>query len=124
MLLLAPAVVWLSGGLAEQELQHWERVGVAPLLHPAFDQVISVSYDLHVDGMRYGEPVPPAAPSVIIHGRQDETVPIAHSRGYAADHPDDVRLIEVDAGHDLNPHLDLIWETVQSFLLGVNGDTV
>jgi len=26
-------------------------------------------------------------------------------------------LIEVDAGHDLNDHLDFIWEHVQSFLL-------
>jgi pimeloyl-ACP methyl ester carboxylesterase len=119
MLLLAPAVVWLSGGLSEQELRQWEEAGAAPVFHPAFDREVPIRYDLHLDGLRYMEPVPPAAPTLIIHGRQDETVPIAHSRAYAADHPDAVRLIEVDADHDLNPHLNLIWEQVQSFLLAV-----
>jgi pimeloyl-ACP methyl ester carboxylesterase len=122
MLLLAPAVVWLSGGLSEQELQQWEAAGAAPLFHPAFDREVPIRYDLHLDGLRYMEPVPPAAPAIIIHGREDRTVPIAHSRAYAADYPDDVRLIEVEADHDLNPHLDLVWDTVQSFLLeGITG---
>lgn len=124
MLLLAPALVWLSGGLSEQELQQWREVGAALLFHPAFDREIPVRYDLHLDGLRYREPVLPAAPSLIIHGREDQTVPIAHSRAYAEAYPDDVCLIKVDADHDLNPHLDLIWDRFQSFLLGVNGDTV
>ncbi|MGD2178124.1 MAG: YqiA/YcfP family alpha/beta fold hydrolase [Anaerolineae bacterium] len=117
MLLLAPAVVWLSGGLSERELRQWQEAGVASVFHPAFDREVPIRYDLHLDGLRYLEPVPPAAPTTIIHGRRDKTVPIAHSRAFAADYPDDVRLIEVDADHDLNPHLDLIWETVESFLL-------
>ena len=118
MLLLAPAVVWLSGGLSEQELLQWREAGIAAVFHPALDREVPIRYDLHLDGLRYLEPVPPAAPTLIIHGRQDETVPITHSRAYAADHPDDVRLIEVDADHDLNPHLNLIWSIVESFLLG------
>lgn len=121
MLLLAPAVVWLSGGLSKEELRQWEQAGVASIFHPAFDREVPIRYELQVDGLRYLEPVPPAAPTLIIHGWRDRTVPIADSRAYAADYPDDVRLIEVDADHDLNPHLDLIWETVQSFLLGMDG---
>jgi hypothetical protein len=117
MLLLAPGVVWLSGGLSEEELRQWEEAGVAPLFHPAFGREVRIRYDLQVDGLRYLEPVPPAAPTVIIHGREDRTVPIAHSRAYADAYPNEVRLIEVDANHDLNPHLDLIWEYVESFLL-------
>jgi hypothetical protein len=122
MLLLAPAVVWLSGGLSEQELRQWEQADRAPLFHPAFDREVPIRYDLQLDGLRYLEPVPPPAPTVIIHGRHDETVPIADSRAYAAKYPDDVRLMEVDADHDLNPHLDLIWDYVQSFLLDLDGD--
>jgi len=121
MLLLAPAVVWLSGGLSDQELEQWKQAGVAPLFHPAFDREVPLRYDLQLDGLRYLEPVPPTVPTLIIHGRQDETVPIAHSRAYAADHLDDVHLIEVDADHDLNPHLALIWDTVTSFLLDAGG---
>jgi pimeloyl-ACP methyl ester carboxylesterase len=122
MLLLAPAVVWLSGGLSERELRRWEEAGALPVFHPAFGREVPIGYDLHLDGLRYRERVPPAAPAIIIHGRQDDTVPIADSRAYAADYADYVRLIEVDADHDLNPHLDLIWGYVQSFLLGVDED--
>ena len=117
MLLLAPATVWLDGGLSKEELAQWEAAGAALLFHPAFGRKIPIRYDLQRDGQRYDEPVPPPAPMVIIHGINDETVPFDHSRAYAAAYPDDVRLIEAEAGHDLNGHLDLIWDYVQSFLL-------
>jgi pimeloyl-ACP methyl ester carboxylesterase len=117
MLLLAPAVVWLSGALSEQELRQWQEAGAAPVFHLAFDREVSVRYDLPVDGLSYIEPVSPAAPAIIVHGREDCTVPIAHNPAYAAEYPDDVRLIEVQADHDLNQHLDLIWDTIQSSLL-------
>jgi pimeloyl-ACP methyl ester carboxylesterase len=119
MLLLAPGLFWLSGGLSEEELAHWKAAGSAPVFHPAFQTHILVRYDLQMDGLRYLEPVPPAAPALIIHGRSDLTVPTDHSRRYAADYPQDVRLIEVDADHDLNGHLDFVWEHAQSFLLGI-----
>jgi pimeloyl-ACP methyl ester carboxylesterase len=88
-----------------------------PIHHDAFRKEVPVRYDLQVDGLGYLEPIPPPTPVLIIHGQNDETVPIQHSRTYAADFPDQVRLIEMDADHDLNGHLDFIWEQVQSFLL-------
>lgn len=118
MLLLAPALTWLSNAVSREERLQWEKAGAAPVPHPAFGQAVPLRYDLLWDGQRYLETVPPAAPAVIVHGVDDETVPIAASRAYAATYPDDVRLIEVAAGHDLDGHLDLIWETAQSFLCG------
>lgn len=88
-----------------------------PVFHDAFEEEIPVRYDLQVDGLRYLEPIPPAAPITIIHGYNDDTVPIEPIRAYAADFPDSVHLIEVNADHDLNGYLELIWEYVQSFLL-------
>ena len=85
-------------------------IGCLLILHP---------YDLQIDGLQYLEPVPPTCPVLIVHGKNDTTVPIDDSRAYAAKHPDTVRLIEVDADHDLNSHLPFIWEHVQSFLLGI-----
>ena len=117
MLLLAPGLTWLSGGLSEKELEQWKKAGAAPVFHNAFEGEIPIRYDLQVDGLRYLEPVPPAAPITIIHGHNDKTVPIEPSRAYAANFPDQVHLIEVDADHNLNGHLELIWEHVQSFLL-------
>lgn len=119
MLLLAPGLTWLSGGLSEEELEQWEKAGAVPVFHDASEEEIPVRYDLQVDGLRYLEPIPPAAPITIIHGYNDDTVPIERIRAYAADFADSVHLIEVNADHDLNGYLELIWEYVQSFLLGI-----
>ena len=119
MLLLAPGLTWLSGGLSEKELEQWEKTGALPVLHNAFEGEIPVRYDLQVDGLRYLEPIPPATPITIIHGYNDDAVPIEPGRAYAAVFPDSVHLIEVNADHDLNGYLELIWEHVQSFLLGI-----
>ena len=117
MLLLAPGLFWLSGGLSDEELVQWEEAGTAPVLHYAFQRELPVRYALHSDGLRYLEPVPPPVPMIIIHGRNDTTVPINHSRTYSANYPDQVDLIEVNADHDLNGHLEFIWEHARSFLL-------
>ncbi len=118
MLLLAPGLFWLSGGLSEDEIEQWKKAGVGPVFHYAFEQELPVRYDLHIDGLRYLEPIPPTTPITIIHGRNDDVVPMDHSRKYAANFPDKVHLIEVNADHDLNGHLKFIWKHVQSFLLG------
>jgi len=52
-----------------------------------------------------------------LRSENDKTVPIEPARAYAADFPNSVRLIEVAADHDLNSHLEFIWEYVESFLL-------
>lgn len=117
MLLLAPGLRWLSGRLSDDQLEAWKQAGAVPIAHAAFEHEVPVRYDLQLDGLRYLEPVPPVAPVTIIHGNRDETVPTDDSRTYALQYPDRVHLIEVEADHDLNGHLDLIWDSVQSFLL-------
>ena len=117
MLLLAPGLFWLSRGLSPEELERWEKAGVELVFHYAFEEEIPLRYDLQVDGLHYLEPVPPATPITIIHGSDDEVVPVDHSRKYAASFPGEVHLVEVNAGHDLNDHLEFIWGYVQSFLL-------
>ena len=118
LLLLAPALVGLTEMVSEEEAERWRVAGAAPIHHPAFGREIPVSYDLHQDSLRYLEPVPAPVPTLIIHGLDDEHVPIHHSREYASTFPDRVRLLEVRAGHDLNEHLEMIWRQVESFLLG------
>jgi len=123
MLLLAPGLRWLSGGLSDEELGQWKKASVGPVFHYAFERELLVRYDLHVDGLRYLEPIPPTTPITIIHGRNDDVVPIDHSRKYAADFPDKVQLIEVSAGHDLNDRIEFVWGYVQSFVLVTEGGT-
>ncbi len=120
MLLLAPALSWLSWELSEKELEQWEKTGARPVLHYAFEEELPLRYDFHVDSICYLEPIPPTTPIAIIHGRNDDVVPVDHSREYAANFPGSVQLIEVNADHDLNDHLEFVWGYVQSFLLGTN----
>jgi hypothetical protein len=120
MLLLAPGLRWLHGGLSEEQLRASEKAGIVPVFHEGFQAEIPIRYDIEIDGLQYLEPVPPACPMLIFHGRKDTTVPTDDSRAYAAKYSDKVQLIEVDAEHDLNSHLPLIWEHVQSFLLGMS----
>jgi pimeloyl-ACP methyl ester carboxylesterase len=117
MLLLAPALTYLTGKYTEPELQQWQREGTINVAHYAFEQEIPLRYDYHLDGLRYLEPVPPPASLLIIHGQSDDVVPIENSRRYTASYPDQTQLVKVDSDHRLNDQLDLIWEHVQSFLL-------
>lgn len=56
----------------------------------------------------------PSCPIVIVHGTRDDRVPIESSRAYAA-HPN-VRLIEVDDGHDLLASIDVVVREAVSWL--------
>ena len=118
MLLLAPALTYLSGKYTEAELQQWQREGTIDVAHYAFEKEVPLRYDYHLDGLRYLQPVPPPAPTMIIHGRNDEVVPIENSRRYVARYPSQIQLVEVDSDHRLNDQLDLIWQHARSFLLG------
>lgn len=117
MLLLAPALRWLSLRLSAKELAQWEMAGTRWVPHFAFGDDVELKYDLHMDALNFLEPIPPAAPVLIIHGNTDDTVPTDDSRAYAAAYPNIVQLVEVGADHNLNDHLALIWECLQSFLL-------
>lgn len=63
-----------------------------------------------------GYPPEPAVPcrTLILHGRRDDVVPIAASRGYAARHPQ-VTLVELDDGHALVETCDRVVEHVLRF---------
>lgn len=115
MLLLAPVTAYWSDDL--EILGTWQGEGTVPVWHYAFEKEIPLGFQFHQDGMLYAEPVPPAAPTLIIHGLSDDVVPIQGSRAYAAAYPELVDLVEVEAEHTLNDQLDLIWDRVQSFLL-------
>ena len=117
ILLLAPLLRWRLGWLSEDEIEHWRERGTVRVPHYGFGGKLPLDFGFYVDGQRYQEGVPPPAPVRIIHGHEDDVVPIGMSRRYAKKHQDQVELIEVEAGHVLNDHLDMIWEQVQEFLL-------
>jgi uncharacterized protein len=97
----------------------WERVGVLPLPDGS-GRSVPVHWGF-IEEMR-AQPAAPRVPcpTVIIHGRQDPTVPIEGSRRYAAAHPDRVRLVEVDDDHGLMGSLDGILAEVRRHF-GIGG---
>ncbi|MFO7537452.1 MAG: YqiA/YcfP family alpha/beta fold hydrolase [Chloroflexota bacterium] len=117
LLLLSPALTYLSGERVGLSLDQWQADGVGELFHYGFNRPVRLRYDLEVDGRFYQTPPPPPGPITIIHGTEDEVVPIAASRNYVQAYPDQVQLIEVTAGHDINAYLPLVWQTLQQVCL-------
>ena len=54
-------------------------------------------------------------PTLILHGRGDDVVPVAHSRAFAAGRPH-VRLVELDDGHELVASLPVLLAETERFL--------
>ena len=118
MLLLAPALFYHPWGTSEEKIAYWKQVRVAPVPHHGFQEEVPLRYTFHEDGLGYTQSVPPAADTTIIHGRQDQTVPIEHSREYATAYPDRVDLMEIDADHRLTDKNEFLWEQTRSMLEG------
>jgi pimeloyl-ACP methyl ester carboxylesterase len=59
----------------------------------------------------------PPAPTIVVHGRGDEVVPVHGSEAFAADHPG-VRLVLVDDAHRLAASIDVIVAATRSFVDG------
>ncbi|GAB4431180.1 MAG: alpha/beta fold hydrolase [Anaerolineae bacterium] len=116
LLLLAPALHYSAPHIPPAELADWEAAGVRHMWHDGFGREAPLRYQFHLDRLTYAEPPPPPAPTVIIHGRGDEVVPLAGSRAYAAAFPRQVTLIEVDSDHRLGDQSDLIWQQVLSLI--------
>lgn len=117
LLLLSPALTYISGERVGGAMAQWQEQGEGEIFHYGFNQTVPLRFDLEIDGRFYQTPPPPPVPTTIIHGTQDEVVPISASRKYAQTFPEQVQLIEVEAGHDINGHLPQIWETTQQLLI-------
>ena len=117
LLLLAPALTYLSGERTGVEMETWQQAGVGEVEHYAFERPLPLRYDIELDGRLYQKAPPPPAPVTLVHGELDQVVPITASRDYADRYPAEVRLVEVAATHTgLNEHLDLIWEELTRLL--------
>lgn len=125
LLLLCPAFDFYSRRIEEltvEELDSWRRKG-----NRTVEDALGVSRDLHFgfveDAQRHdGRPKVPC-PTRIIHGSEDDTVPIDSSRRYIAELVSEVNidLVEVHADHSLHDHLDLIVQMALDFLVAEPG---
>lgn len=117
-LLLCPAFD-LSGRWASLvepgRMRAWERTGWL-----AFDDATGASVPIHHAFLEEGQRVPTfprvACPTVLVHGRDDATVPVHQSARYALETPAVRELVLTNDGHDLLGSLDPIDAVIERFL--------
>ncbi len=118
LVLLAPAFGFLSHWLpelGEEKLRQWQVSGYLPVHHYGEKRSLPQNDTFVEDARQYQEtqllrPVP----TLILHGRNDEVIPIEASRDYASMRPW-VQLIELDSDHGLSDVMPEIWQATQTF---------
>ncbi len=95
--------------LGEEGLENWKEEGSFLFFGPD-DQLEAIHWDLYADAVEKHPPFPePPCETLILHGTDDDIVPIEGSRRYADAH-DQVELIELDDEHTLENSVDRIAE--------------
>ncbi len=118
LVLLAPAFGFLAHWLpklGEEQLREWQTSGYLSVEHYGEGRSLPLHYAFIEDAHQYQEtPLLRPVPTLILHGRQDEVIPIEASRNYASVRPW-VKLIELDSDHALADVMPEIWQAIQAF---------
>ena len=119
LILLAPAFgfpqSWYSR-LEPNQIRQWRESGVLSIYHYGEAKQIPLKYQFLQDAENYPiDELTKSLPTLIIHGINDDVVPIQVSRDYANSH-DRVKLIELDSDHGLNDSKAIIWQEIKNFL--------
>lgn len=118
LILLAPAfdllVAWLPR-LGRAGVQQWRTTGAVEQFHYGLGCFQSLDYGFVTDLETYDEShLSRPVPTLILHGRQDETIPIDASDRFAKERPW-VTLIELESDHGLGNSVSRIWREIQDF---------
>ena len=104
LVLLAPAFEFArrwTQDLGEVAIAEWQASGERAFFHYGQQRELPLKYRFVEDAIGYRErDLQRQVPTVIVHGRQDEVVPVEVSRGFAGDR-DWVTLHELDSDHGL-----------------------
>jgi Esterase/lipase len=120
LILLAPAFGFLSHWLpklGQAQVRQWQKTGFLSVYHHGEDRTLPLSYQFVEDAAQYQEEqLQCPVPTLILHGRHDEVIPIEASIHYARTRPW-VTLVELNSNHALTDVMDEIWEVIQQFCL-------
>ncbi len=119
LILLAPAfgfpANWRSR-LEETQLKQWQESNYLSVYHYGEDRYLPLNYQFLIDAESYDQSeLKRNLPTLILHGKYDDVIPIEVSRAYANQHSS-VKLVELDSDHTLNDSKAIIWQEIQSFL--------
>ncbi|BAY87177.1 hypothetical protein NIES267_66950 [Calothrix parasitica NIES-267] len=118
LVLLAPAFGFLSHwlpNLGQEVIQGWEKEKYLMVHHYGEKRAIPLSYDFLTDANQYQETIlQRQVPTLILHGKYDEVIPIEASRDFAQKRSW-VDLIELNSNHALGNVMMEIWQEIQDF---------
>lgn len=115
LVLLAPALgfprSWYQR-LSPAQVTDWERSGELLVYHYGEKQQLPLKFGFLQDADCYdSSTLRRSLPTLILHGRADETVSIDLSRHWVRDRPW-VDLIELDTDHGMGSAIELIWQAI------------
>ncbi|GAA6621160.1 YqiA/YcfP family alpha/beta fold hydrolase [Scytonema sp. NUACC26] len=120
LVLLAPAFGFLYHWLpklGDEALQQWQQEKYLMVHHYGEKRSLPLSYNFVSDAYQYKEEVlQRPTPTLILHGKHDEVIPIQASRHFALQRPW-VKLLELDSDHSLSNVMPEIWQAIQQFCL-------
>ncbi|MBU7584607.1 MAG: alpha/beta hydrolase [Nostoc sp. TH1S01] len=118
LILLAPAFGFLAHWLpklGDEEMKRWQQEKYLMVYHYGEERSLPLSYNFVIDAKQYQEDIlQRPVPTLILHGRQDEVIPITASRNFARSRPW-VKLIELDSDHALGNVTTEIWQAIRLF---------
>lgn len=119
LVLMAPAFQLAQrwrGQLGEEAWATWERTNALEVTDRATGKPAHVPFDFIIDILSIDQDFPDIRiPTLIVHGVNDDVVPVEHSRRFAAGKRH-VRLVEVDDDHELAASIPRILEESDRFL--------
>ena len=118
LVLLAPAfnfVDYWRKQLGEDQIKQWQESGFLSVPHYGEDKILPLSYRFFEDIKQYEQSrLQKKIPTLIIHGTNDETIPIQATIDYAQQRSH-VQLISLDSDHSLSDKMEIIWQKTKSF---------
>ena len=119
LFLLAPALDFGTRYLKHappEALAAWEAGRAVPIMHYGAGRELPLGPDLMRDAAQYGGGFELAldVPTLILHGRHDESVPVALSERFAVGRPN-VRRRVLESDHSLGNQIDTIWDELREF---------
>lgn len=104
--------------IGPKAVARWRAEGTAPIYHYGVERELPLAFHLFDDAACYDAEPDPDVPALVLHGRQDVSVPLAAAEHFA--HARDGRaLVVYDSGHELTDVLDQMWMRVNDFLVRV-----
>ncbi|WP_445223195.1 YqiA/YcfP family alpha/beta fold hydrolase [Calothrix sp. NIES-2100] len=118
LVLLAPAFGFLSHWLpklGDEKVRRWQQEKYLQVYHYGEGRELPLNYDFVADAAQYQENLlQRPIPTLILHGTEDEVIPIAASREFAQSRPW-VELVELDSDHSLANVMEEIWQEIYRF---------